>query len=298
MTLSPSLCIFANFFIDNDERLQRMKDSFFSFCDVRPEEWKINIRGRLKHEASDFLHSELGEKVETYFLESPRGWLYDSYSYMRDVSSEYVLFWIEDHICLVEPDYLRVVLTEMSFFSVDQLLYSFLQSALSSTYAFLPQLDSLEHITTYKLDRHSAKIARNTLKRDFYCVATVSIFRTEFFLFLLRYRRPWFKRWTKYVPHDFEKKSKDFFFPLFLNALPKKELFACIDDDHGIIGSSLISRGTYPNRISRTKMKSLEYENSRLTSRYLFLPSFFRRLFSYIHNLWRRLLFTFSYFIY
>ena len=40
-----SLAIFANFFIDNEERLQRMKDSFKSFESIKPQEWIINIRG-------------------------------------------------------------------------------------------------------------------------------------------------------------------------------------------------------------------------------------------------------------
>ena len=46
-----SLAIFANFFIDNEERLQRMKDSFKSFKSIKPQEWIINIRGKYKIDA-------------------------------------------------------------------------------------------------------------------------------------------------------------------------------------------------------------------------------------------------------
>ena len=55
-----SLAIFANFFINNEERLQRMKDSFYSFKDINSNEWIINIRGKFKHHAGEFLKNELG----------------------------------------------------------------------------------------------------------------------------------------------------------------------------------------------------------------------------------------------
>ena len=116
MKSSPSLCIFANFYIDNDERFLRMRDSFFSFCDVQPDEWKINIRGRLKHHAAHFLRSELGAKADIYFLESPKGWSYDSYTYMANATSDYVLFWIEDHICLVDSEHLKALLMKCPYY--------------------------------------------------------------------------------------------------------------------------------------------------------------------------------------
>ena len=55
--MQPSLSIFANFFIDNEEILEA-QDSFFSFRDVDPDEWNINIRGSLSR-VKDFLISEL-----------------------------------------------------------------------------------------------------------------------------------------------------------------------------------------------------------------------------------------------
>ena len=56
----PTLAIFANFLIDNEERFQRMKDSFNSFKDAKPNQWVVNIRGSYKDEAGDFLKKELG----------------------------------------------------------------------------------------------------------------------------------------------------------------------------------------------------------------------------------------------
>jgi len=73
-----SLAIFANFFIDNEERFLRMKDSFKSFKEIQPNEWIINIRGKYKFQAGQFLQTELGNKLNLSHLNSGFGWFYDS----------------------------------------------------------------------------------------------------------------------------------------------------------------------------------------------------------------------------
>ena len=47
--------VFANFFIDTEERFLRLKDSFFSFNKANINEWLINIRGDFKNEVKNFL---------------------------------------------------------------------------------------------------------------------------------------------------------------------------------------------------------------------------------------------------
>ena len=54
-----SLCIFANFLINNEERFQRLKDSYESFKDICPNQWIINIRGDYKYKVADFLKSRI-----------------------------------------------------------------------------------------------------------------------------------------------------------------------------------------------------------------------------------------------
>ena len=44
-----TLAVFANFRIDSNERLKRMKDSYFSFENSRINQWIINIRGKYKN---------------------------------------------------------------------------------------------------------------------------------------------------------------------------------------------------------------------------------------------------------
>lgn len=291
----PSLCIFANFFIDNEERLQRMKDSFQSFCAVRPEEWRVNIRGRLKHVAGEFLLAELGDNLDLHFIESNTGWLRDSYSIMKEVQSDFVLFWIEDHICLENSAVIRDVLYEMSHFSVDQLWYSWFHNRTWNTFSHIPIVAEGDCIVASRLDYSTAKMVRESLGRDFYVVSAVSIMKKEFFLKVLASRRPFLKRWPKLLPFDFEKKSADCVAPSIIWALPKKELFVAIDDDHGNHGYSLISRGLYPERIKRSEMKALDFGLPRRRQRLLFIPSPIRILLIKLYYTVKRFGYSLSY---
>ena len=43
------ISVFANFFIDDVERLKKLKYSFFSFKGAKINNWVINIRGKYKN---------------------------------------------------------------------------------------------------------------------------------------------------------------------------------------------------------------------------------------------------------
>ena len=70
---NPSLTVFSNFRINDEERLIRLKDSFYSFKDICAEKWVINIRGKLKENTKSFLKNELKEKAIITFHESDYG---------------------------------------------------------------------------------------------------------------------------------------------------------------------------------------------------------------------------------
>jgi hypothetical protein len=257
-----SLAIFANFFIDNDERLQRMKDSFHSFKGSNPNQWVINIRGQLKHQAGDFLKNEIGKKLKLSYLQSRRGWFYDSKIIASKIYANYILFWIEDHILISTPEILNNCVAEMSEFNVDQLWYSFLTKEIKARFNILKTHKKGRYITVTKLDYESCSKIRNKLKNDFYTVSAVSIMNKNFFMKVLTSHKPYLKRWPRHLPFDFEKKSSDKISSLIWHSLPNQELFVAIDDDRDEIGYSLMSRGLYPNRIDRNYLKILEYKNS------------------------------------
>ena len=47
--------VLANFKIDSEERLKRLKDSFNSFYKANINSWHINVRGEFKDEVKKFL---------------------------------------------------------------------------------------------------------------------------------------------------------------------------------------------------------------------------------------------------
>ena len=260
----PTLAIFANFLIDNEERLQRMKDSFHSFKEVDPYQWLINIRGRFKRQATLFLQEELGEKLNLFNLQSRQGWIHDSKIIAKNIKSDYVFIWIEDHILVATPLYFKNCIIEMNKFNADQLWYSFYDSS-KNQFSIIEPHKLGNYITLNKLVYDlSEKTRINNIDNDSYIVSLLSIMSKNFFTKILMSPKPYLKRYPKHTPFDFEKKSKDKVSDIIFHSLPNQELFASIDDDKGL-GSSLISRGLYPNRVSRDSMLEMEYNYSPKT---------------------------------
>lgn len=267
MTLD--LCIFANFFIDNDERFNRMKDSFFSFKDTYPDQWVINIRGSLKFQAANFLKEQLGNKIKIFHLQSNRGWFYDSRVISKFIKSNYIFFWVEDHILINNSFFFKNCLLEMKKFKVDQMWYTFLTNEIKERFGILPIYKKGKYITVTKIDNDANVKMLNIYKKNFYTISMISIMEKNFFLKNIFSSKPYLKRWPRNLPFDFEKKSTDNVFSSIKHALPNKELFASIDDDRGEDGYSLISRGLYKSSISRENLKKKESLYSRSFSKNL-----------------------------
>lgn len=292
-----SLAIFANFFIDNEERLQRMKDSFHSFKGSNPNQWVINIRGQLKHQAGDFLKNEIGNKLQLFYLESRRSWFCDSRIIVKNIISNYVLFWIEDHILVAKTNFFNNCIAEMNKFKADQLWYSWFTSD-KKVFSTIKPYKVGNYIKLYKLNlKASLKIQRNYFN-NFYNVTCVSIMKKKFFMKIIFSNKPYFKRWARNLPFDFEKQAKDKVATVIWHAMPKKELFASIDDDHFTPEDSLISRGLYPNRASREFMKKIEHGHSTLARVKLrkLTPAIIRPFILELFRFGKRIVYTINFF--
>ena len=266
--INSTICVFANFFIDNEERLQRMKDSFKSFKGIDAFEWRINVRGSLKEKAGGFLLNELGTRLYLNYLNSKKGWFNDSLQILNGCQSDYVFFWVEDHICLVQPEIIKEIISEMKDLRADQCLYSFLHNQHTKIFQVVPPDNVGSLIDVWTINRKSASIIQRTLGKDFYVTSMDTIMRRDIFLKILHSPKPFISRWPIHFPFDFEKLYNDGAIRDIRIALPKLEIFACIDDDHGVDGYSLISRGVYPNRISRIELKGLEFPRLSIYSNY------------------------------
>lgn len=249
ITKMKRLVIFANFFIDNEERFLRMQDSFISFKDVNADKWVINVRGRFAEQTVFFLKNKLGEKLVSFQLHSNDGWFYDTRQMLHAIDCDFVLFWIEDHICMCGPAKLDQIVHEMGLYDIDQLIYSWWHNGnWLARYEGVSKkigtcIDYFEHD-----DKSNLRIQENGVA---YLISAAGIFSRKLFQKIILTDDPNPKRWPKETPFDFEKEAADVHWLPFRVALPKDELFASIDDDHGVKGYCLQSRGLYPIRTKR-----------------------------------------------
>ena len=256
---NTSLVVFANFRINNEERYLRLKDSFFSFKDISAEKWVINIRGSYKEQTKNFLQEHLQGKFHHYDIESKKGWFHDTRAMLKNIDSDFVFFWIEDHINMIDVNKYDEILNEMKENQCEHLCYSWWHQEYKKKFSFIEVKESL-NLKIYEMNKENVKTIKKNIGNEFYTISCVSISCSKLFKKIISSNHPQLKRWPKNTPFDFEKKDRDVNFLGFNLAVSKFELFASIDDNHSQEGQySLIDRGLYPNRMSRDKIQNLEF---------------------------------------
>ena len=276
----PKLNIFANFFIDTEERFLRMQDSFTSFKDVNADKWVVNVRGNFAEQTVLFLKNELGDKLFSFQLRSKKGWFYDTRQMLQVIDGKYVLFWLEDHICMCGSEKIDKIVQEMSQYNIDQLIYTWWQNGNYLARYVGVNKDASINIEYFDFDKQANELIQNNGAS--YLISTCGIFSNNLFHKIILADDPIPKRWPKETPFDFEKEPIDVHWLPFRMALPKEELFASIDDDHGVEGYCLQSRGLYPNREARqsytNNTKSGSVDNLKFRIKQL-TPNFFLGLY-------------------
>ncbi len=229
-----------------------------SFKDISAKEWVINVRGSYKEEVFNFLYKHLKGKLHYYELESKKGWFYDTRGMLKDIDSDFIFFWIEDHINMVDVSKYDGILEEMKVNRCEHLVYSWWQDSYQRTFVSLTAKES-ESLSIYKMNKENIKTIENNIGDYFWIISCTSFTSLKLFKKIISSNHPKLKRWPKETPFDFEKRSTDTMFAPFIHAIPKYELFACIDDDHGSDGYSLIARKLYPPR----ELRKVKYNKTR-----------------------------------
>lgn len=238
-----NLTIFANFFIDTEERLQRMKDSYQSLKDIVVEKFVVNIRGGKSIEAARYLRDHINE-INLFMIESSAGWFYDTSKIINHINTPYVLLWIEDHICIA-PNAINRVVNEMQDCNADVLTYSFWQNG-----KFLQRYNAIEQKAEENISWFDHTLQNNSKVKESYIISYASVITRNLFTKIIADKGSE-RRWPKNTPFDFEKAPNDLHWLPLRRANPKFELFSPIDDDLGEPGSSLQNKGLYPRRIER-----------------------------------------------
>lgn len=275
------ISVFANFRINSLERFEIFQLSFNSIKDdIVFDNWIINCRGNYKKNVEIILRKELGSKLVYSDYESKKGWFYDSSRMLESLKNDFVFFWIEDHI-KISKDFINVSdLKNLSSNNIDFLQYSFTHiNRFNELKPFLVSRD--KKFNYYLLTKKNTK----KLKEKIYIITVVGLFTKSYFKKIISINHPILKRWPRNTPFDFEKNNNDKLFLPIKIALPKKEIFACVDDDHGVNNYSLVSRGLIDKKAEiRDILKNEDY-NKTLSSKYIFLkytPKFLKKIYQII----------------
>ena len=254
------ITIFANFCIDSEERCLRMIDSLKSFKNANILSWCLNIRGKYKEKAKKCLEEHISNNLKIFNYESENGWIEDSKNLVQHIDTEYLLIWVEDHICLSETNILNRIINDLYAKKIDYLKYTFFHNK-----ADFPKLNYVDYSETENLYFFDLDIKNyNKIKEGFkndnikpnYLLAMPCIINKNLFLKNLEISY-YKKKYKKNLPFNFERSFAENEILPFRCSLLKKELFASIDDDKDIPNSSLIGRGLYKERENRHHILNL-----------------------------------------
>lgn len=245
------LNIFANFFIDSEERFLRMQDSFRSFKDISADKWVINARGRYAEQTLAFLRSQIGDKLVSYKLHSKEGWFHDTRQMLPDIDGDYVLFWVEDHINLAKIDLLDKIVLEMKLNCLDVMGYSQWFWGIRRQRYKDVELTAGEYLDYFEQNESNNRLIQASANGQSWLICCATIIKRQLFSRIILADDPIPRRWPKNTPFDFEKAPFDVHWLPLKMAFSRQELFVTIDDDAGFPGYCLQSRGLYPVREGR-----------------------------------------------
>ena len=260
--IQTKITLFANFFIDNKERFRRLQFSFKSIKKINFSEYIINVRGRYKNEVSKYLKKNIKKKLHISYLNSSKGWNYDSTQLLKFITGSYVFPWLEDQVCMISYKDFHLLINDLEKKKIDLINYSlFLNgNTLKSFKNIKLKKEKRYYYLCYNINLHKKRleyVKRKKLPCHIFIISLPSIFKKNLFQKVIKAKDPLIKRWPKKTPFNIEKGPKDFHWLPFNYALPKKEIFNSIDDNGGVKGSSLIEKGFY---------KSSSYNRSTYSS--------------------------------
>ncbi len=288
-----SVTIFANIRINSPVRLQHLKDSFLSFNTASDDwlinvrgNLRIEAINFLKDSLGDKMR--LFELLDDY-----RGWMVNSLEMLRGAKYEYIFLWNEDQINIATQDFLRDIIKEMKEVGADYMLYThfphwrdrfninfnkgFIKSKSFIDYADL-NINTINML--FPVQDRSCIVSSPAIFKKSFLEKIMSIERNKlpmlvtdnlYRLMTLLNRLGWefnqrkgydfvnkllffkLRRFPKETPFELEITQDRLYILPYIVAVPKKELFVCIDDDFGIPGYSLIERGLYSGELLERK---------------------------------------------
>jgi hypothetical protein len=277
------LTIFANINISSKEKFTNLKDSYESMSGIS-DDWLINIRGKYRKTAIRYLKLKLGRKG-TFFklLDDSRGWMKNSLDMVDKAKYKYLLIWNEDHINTAPEKLYSKIIIEMNQNGAEYMIYSWwffgeIRKLFDNQKIIIGKyVDSI--LLTPEIWRNMKDGGYGH-----YIISMVGIFRKDRLKkFMISDSKKWpivfskllflllalgkkinlgynihtvfgktnrllgnhLARYPKETPFELEKDPERIDILPIKISLPKRELFACINDDGGFEGYQLKTRRSY-----------------------------------------------------
>lgn len=192
-------------------------------------------------------------------------WCLDLLEQVTISQSEYFLLLPEDHEFISTAPVLDQTLKNIFENRVDYVPLSFYPH-----YEVFVKLLSTKksHLMNQKYinywDIHKNDILSIPIKQRNYILNLIGVYRRDLLVKVLCSNKPLLKRFAKETPFNFEQPPSQFWFLPIRWGYPTDELFACVDDDHGIPGYSLFSR----NGFAKGEKRVVEHHDAYLNYEY------------------------------
>lgn len=237
------LSIIFNVYIANDDKFHRLIESISRLESLSNIEVLVSVRGPMAQRVADILEDDKRCQWKISHLElrdDGDSWMCVTKSLLEKINAETVVICQEDH-WLVNSHLLWELYLDFKEKEIDYAGISFHPQVLntSKTYGrFSVPADDTGNLTTYAF--HNRKDTKDLY--SLFAISLLGMFSREYLANLLGKRLEYPIFYPSSTPFVFERKFRSkSIYPLRL-AVPKFEIFACVDDDHGIPGYSLNSR--------------------------------------------------------
>lgn len=243
---NSSFGIVLNVFIASEEKLARLVKSIKLLTSLRPLEFSVRIRGPLQDAARRALLENCVGISEADVILGDEGlpWIEATLQQLDAMESSIVLLTQEDH-WLIDNQAFQGVLSDFSLLGAQFCHLTFFPQVSATLQAceeilgsqqchFLSEINLPERLNSMELAR-------------LYAITLVGLFSRDYLRNLLLSPLDLPLRYKHSTPFVFERKfhSKQIY-PVRI-CFPKYEVLACVDDDHGVQGYSLRSRGLAEN---------------------------------------------------
>lgn len=214
--------------------------------------WSVRVRGDFTLTKSE-LFSDLSRLNEQQIIvrtrDTFRDWKTNTLEQVLDFRQSHYILCQEDHILYCDSSKLDDLICQTIDLNLDIInlsafyTYMEMRKTLSTRFLDFQETNLLVHGMLSKKRLLDLNIA---LQSPRYPISLLSLVSRKLLIKLLTSDRPYFRRYHFNTPFDFEQSPKQTWYLPVRIGLPNFEVFACIDDDIKIKGTSLQSRGVYP----------------------------------------------------